>query len=85
MQTKVKCYGDEATDFHAHDIPKASFDYSCLAVINVNSALKKIKMKNKLIARCIFLKNNFFTTLEHNNIFGSVGLFFKLKPIGQMK
>ena len=41
MKTKIKSYGDKATDFHDKEIPKASSDYTCLAVINVDSTLKK--------------------------------------------
>ena len=37
----MKCYGDEAPDYHDKEIPKVSFDYTCLAVINVDSTLKK--------------------------------------------
>ena len=39
MKTKIKSYSDEATDFH--EMPKVGSDYTCLAVINVGSALKK--------------------------------------------
>ena len=41
MQTKIKSCGDEATDFHNEEIPKTGSDYTCLAVINFDSALKK--------------------------------------------
>ena len=41
MKTKIKSYSDETTDFHNIEKPKAGFDYTCLAVINVDSALKK--------------------------------------------
>ena len=41
LKTNVKSYVDEATDFHDKEIPKASSDCTCLAVITNDSALKK--------------------------------------------
>ena len=40
-KTKIKFYGDEATDFHHKEIPKVGFNHTCLAVISLDSALKK--------------------------------------------
>ena len=36
-------YSNEATDFPDKEIPKTGSDYTCLAVISVDSALKKRK------------------------------------------
>ena len=41
MKTKIKSYSDEAKDFRDKEISKAVSDYTCLAVIIVNSALEK--------------------------------------------
>ena len=41
MKTKIKSYGDEATYFRVKEIPKVGCNYTCLAVINLESALKK--------------------------------------------
>ena len=41
LKTKIKSYGDEATDFHDKEIPKVAPDYTCLAVITIGSALQK--------------------------------------------
>ena len=41
LKTKIKAYGDEATNLHNKQISKASSNYTCLAVMNVYSALKK--------------------------------------------
>ena len=41
LKTKIKFYGDEVTDFHDKEAPKAGSYYSCSAVINVDSGLKK--------------------------------------------
>ena len=41
MKTKIKSYGDEVTDFYDKEIPKVSSNHTCLAVINLNSAVNK--------------------------------------------
>ena len=41
LKTKMKSYSDEATDFHDKEIPKAGCNHTCLAVITIDSALKK--------------------------------------------
>ena len=38
---KIKSYCHGATDFHVKEMPKAGSDYTCLAIINVDSVLKK--------------------------------------------
>ena len=37
----MKSYGDEATDFHYKEIPKVDTNHTWLAVISLDSALKK--------------------------------------------
>ena len=41
LKIKIKFYGGAATYFHDKEIPKASSDYTCLAVITIDSALKR--------------------------------------------
>ena len=41
MRTNTKSYSDEGTDFYDKEIHMAGSDYTCLAVINVDSDLKK--------------------------------------------
>ena len=41
LKTKVKSHGDEVTDVHDKKIPKVDSNHACLAVINLDSALKK--------------------------------------------
>ena len=60
MKTKIKSYSDKATDFHDKEIPKASSDYTCLAVINVDSTLKKDE--NYYLQ--VFLKESNYTEKE---------------------
>ena len=41
MKTKIKSYGEEATDFHDKEVPKVGSNCNCLAAISLDSALKK--------------------------------------------
>ena len=41
MKTKIKSHGDEVTDFYDKKIPKVNSNYTCLAVISLDSTLKK--------------------------------------------
>ena len=41
LKTKLKSYGDNATDFYDKKIPNVNSNYICLAVISFDSALKK--------------------------------------------
>ena len=41
MKTKIKSHGDEVTDFYDKKIPKVDSSHTCLAVISLDSALKK--------------------------------------------
>ena len=41
MKTKIKSHGHEVTDFYDVKIPKLVSNHTCLAVISLDSALKK--------------------------------------------
>ena len=41
METKIGSYGNQATDFHDKEVPKVGSNYTCLAVISLDSVLKK--------------------------------------------
>ena len=41
MKTKIKSHGDEVADFCDKKISKLDFNHTCLAVITLDSALKK--------------------------------------------
>ena len=38
---KIRSYGDEVTDFYNNGIPKVDSNHTCLAVISLDSVLKK--------------------------------------------
>ena len=41
LKTKIKSHGDEVTDFYYIEIPKVDSNHTCLAVMSLDSALKK--------------------------------------------
>ena len=41
LKTKIKFHDDEVTDFYHKGIPKVDSNHTCLAVISLDSALKK--------------------------------------------
>ena len=41
LKTKMKSHGDEVTHFYDTEIPKVGSNHACLAVITLDSALKK--------------------------------------------
>ena len=41
LKTKIKSYIDEVTDFYDKEISKVDYNRTCLAVINLGSALNK--------------------------------------------
>ena len=41
FKTKIKSHGDKVTNFYNKKIPKVDSNYTCLAVISLDSAVKK--------------------------------------------
>ena len=41
LKTKIKCHGDEVTDFYDKKIPKVYSNHTFLLVISLDSSLKK--------------------------------------------
>ena len=41
MKTKIKSHGDKVTDFYDEKNPKVDSNHTCLAVISLDSVLKK--------------------------------------------
>ena len=41
LKTKISCYGDETTDFQDKEVPKVDSNYTCLALILLDSIFKK--------------------------------------------
>ena len=53
MKTKIKSPGNEVTDLYDKEIPKVGSNHTCLAVITLDSALKK-KDIHKLLSTSVF-------------------------------
>ena len=58
LKTKILSYGNEATDFCDKEIPKPGSDYTCLEVVTIDSALKKIKtiMHKCFLKECKYIE-----------------------------
>ena len=41
MKTKIKSHGDEIIDFYFEEVPKLCSNHNCLAVVSLDSDLKK--------------------------------------------
>ena len=41
LETKIKSHGDQVTDFCDKEIPKVDYNHTCLAVMSLDSALRK--------------------------------------------
>ena len=42
MKTKIKSYSDEPSDIHTKEMPKSGSSHTCLTVITIDSAFKKM-------------------------------------------
>ena len=42
LKTKIKSYNDELTDFHNKEMPKAGSSHTCLTVITIDFAFRKM-------------------------------------------
>ena len=63
LKTKVKSYGDEATDFPDKEMVKKSCNYTCLEVITIDSGLIK---ENNYYPQ-VLLKECSYTEKEKND------------------
>ena len=41
LKTKIRCYGDDATDFHIRKMHEAGSNHICFSVISIDSVPKK--------------------------------------------
>ena len=51
LKTKIKYYGDEATDFYDKEITKVDSKYTCLAVTLIDFVLKK---RQEVVSTSVF-------------------------------
>ena len=60
LKIKIKFHGDEVTDLYNREIPKVHSNHTCLAVISLDSALKKDEnyYPQVLLKECKYIKKN---------------------------
>ena len=61
METKIKSYGDEVTDFYDKEIPTMNSNYTCLAVVSLDSTLNKDGnyYPQVFLKECKYIKKNY--------------------------
>ena len=67
LKTKIKSLGDEVTDFYDIKIPKVDSDYTFLAVISLNSVLKKCALLSvSLFKRMYYIEKKVVRHINDN-------------------
>ena len=68
LKTKMKSHGDEVTDFGDKKIPKVDSNNTCLAVISLDSALKKDDMyyPQVFLKECKYIEKNVVRHINNN-------------------
>ena len=68
LETKIKFYGDEVTDFYDKEILKVDSNYTCLAVISLDSALKEEGnyYPQEFLKDCIYIKKKVIIHINDN-------------------
>ena len=65
LETKLKSYSDETTDFHNKEIPKAGSNCICLAVTTIDSALNRDEnyYPKAFLKECKYIEKKLFGIL----------------------
>ena len=68
LKTKIKSHGDEATDFYDQKIPKVGSSHTCLAVISLDSVLKKDDnyYPQVLLEECKYIEEKVIRYINNN-------------------
>ena len=68
MKTKIKSHGDEVTNFYDKKIRKVGSSHTCLAVINLDSALKKDENYNPqvFLKECKYIEKKVVRHIHDN-------------------
>ena len=69
MKTKIKSHGNEVTDFYDKQILKLDSNHTCLAVISLDSALKKDGnyYLQVFLKDCKYIEKNVFRHIHGNS------------------
>ena len=68
METKIKSHGDEVTDVYEKKTPKVDSNHTCLAVITLDSALKKDDSYylQVLLKECKYIEKKIIRHINNN-------------------
>ena len=68
LKTKIKSHGDEVTDFYKKKITKLNSNHTCLAVISLDSALKKDDSYylQVFLKECKYIEKKIFRHINDN-------------------
>ena len=68
MKTKIKSHGDEVTDFYDKETPKVRSNHTCLAVISLDSVLKKDENYHPqvFLRECNYIQKKVVRHIHHN-------------------
>ena len=68
MEIKIKSHGDEVTDFYEKKTPKVDSNHTCLAVITLDSALKKDDSYylQVLLKECKYIEKKIIRHINNN-------------------
>ena len=68
LKTKIKSHGDEVIEFYDKKIPKLDSNHTCLAVINLDSAIKEDDNYYPLVflKECKYIEKKVVTHIHDN-------------------
>ena len=68
LKIKVKSHGDEITDLYDEKIPKVDSNHTCLAVISLDSSLKKVDnyYLQVFLKECKYIENKVIKDINDN-------------------
>ena len=68
MKTKIKSHGDEVTNFYDKTFPKVYSNHTCLAVMSLDSALKKDNnyYPQVFLKECKYIETNVVRYIHDN-------------------
>ena len=78
LKTKIRSYGAEAIDFHDKVVPKKDSNYTCLAIILIDFAIKKDESyyPQVLLKKCKYTEKKKVIGYMMKNKLGYVRIFF---------
>ena len=68
LKTKIKSHGDKVTDFYSKESPRVEYNHTCLAVISLDSSLKKDDnyYLQVFLKECKYIEKNVIRRISNN-------------------